>query len=725
MSSVQSQWTINASQRISEDPLLDCLVLLSEHFGNPCSADALAAGLPLTSSVLSPELLPQAAMRAGLSAKLSRKSLNNIPQMLLPCILMLKDQKACILQSLDFKANIAIISLPETGGEEKLTIEELESVYVGYLFLIKQKYHGDRDFDVHIKDTKKHWLWDTIRDSAPIYRDVIIASILVNIFALVSPLLVMNIYDKIVPNLAFESLWVLAVGASIAYTFDFILKQLRAYLIDVAGKKIDIQTSSKLYAKVIGISLEKKAPSVGGMARQLGEFDSVRDFLSSATITALVDLPFSILFVFIIYLVAGDLAIFSVLATLFILGYAFFVQSKLRNAIEESNKFSGLRHGHLVESLSSLESIKANGAEGIVQSAWQQMLGYTSNWQLKTKVITNSVANFSSFIVQMVVVAVIVLGVYRVSDGLISMGGIIAAVMLSSRAVGPMAKIASLMTRYNQTASSLRQLDGIMNQESEFENKGHITSRTKLEGNIVLEHVNFNYPDIEKAALYPLSLKMKPGEKIAIIGKNGSGKTTLAKLLLGLYSPKQGSIRYDGMHQGQIHPSDLRRNIGYLPQDIVLFHGSVKDNILFGTKQVTEYQLMRAVQLSGVNLFTDMESQGLELQVGEGGLSLSRGQRQAVALARAILNDPQMLLLDEPTASLDARAEKLFIESMKKTAEQRTLILITHKMHLLQLVDRIIVLDNGHLVADGDKTTILEQLKSGLLNTASKEKASR
>lgn len=723
MASAQSQWTINASQRVSEDPLLDCLVLLSEHFGNPCSAEALAAGLPLTSSVLTPELLPQAAMRAGLSAKLSRKSLDNIPEMLLPCILMFKDQKAGILQSLDFKANIAIISLPETGGEEQLTIEELESVYVGYLFLIKQKYHGDRNFDVHIGDTKKHWLWDTISESAPIYRDVIIASILVNIFALVSPLLVMNIYDKIVPNLAFESLWVLAVGASIAYAFDFILKQLRAYLIDVAGKKIDIQTSSKLYAKVIGISLEKKAPSVGGMAKQLGEFESVRDFLSSATVTALVDLPFSILFVFIIYLVAGDLAIFSVLATILILGYAFLVQAKLRHAIEESNKFSGLRHGHLVESLSSLESIKANGAEGIVQGAWQQMLGYTSTWQLKTKVITNSVANFSSFIVQMVVVAVLVLGVYRVSDGLISMGGIIAAVMLTSRAVGPMAKIASLMTRYNQTVSSLRQLDGIMNQESEFENKGHLTSRTKLEGNIVVEHVSFNYPDIEKPALYPLSLKITPGEKIAIIGRNGSGKTTLAKLLLGLFEPKQGSIRYNGMHQGQIHPSDLRRNIGYLPQDIVLFHGSIKDNILFGTKQVTEYQLMRAVQLSGVNLFTDMESQGLELQVGEGGLSLSRGQRQAVALARAILNNPQMLLLDEPTASLDARAEKLFIESMKKTVEQRTLLLITHKMHLLQLVDRIIVLDNGRLVADGDKEVILEQLKNGLLNSASKKRS--
>jgi ATP-binding cassette subfamily C protein LapB len=396
-------------------------------------------------------------------------------------------------------------------------------------------------------------------------------------------------------------------------------------------------------------------------------------------------------------------------------------QSKLSFAIEESNKFSGLRHGHLIESLSALESIKANGAEGVVQNTWQQMLGHTSNWQLKTKMITNSVTNFSSFIVQMSSVAVLVLGVYRVSDGLISMGGIIAAVILTGRAVGPMAKVAALMTRYNQTVTSLRQLDGIMGQEDEFENKGQLPSRPQLEGHIAVANIGFSYPDSSKPALHPLSIQIRPGEKIAIIGRNGSGKSTLAKLLLGLFKPTLGSIRYDGLHQGQVHPSDLRRNFGYLAQDIVLFHGSIKDNILFGTRQVTEYQVMRAAQLSGVSMFTDLESEGLDLQVGEGGKSLSRGQRQSVALARAILNDPKILLLDEPTASLDARAERQFMRSMVQTAKDRSLILITHKMHLLTLVDRIIVLDNGHLVADGDKESILEKLKSGALAAAVKQ----
>jgi ATP-binding cassette subfamily C protein LapB len=452
------------------------------------------------------------------------------------------------------------------------------------------------------------------------------------------------------------------------------------------------------------------------MAKQIGEFDNVREFLSSATISAFVDLPFALLFMFCIWLVAGDLVMFPIIATVLIIGYTLLNQSKLKKAIEETNKFSSLRHGHLIECLGTLESIKANGAEGVVQNAWQQMIGHTSTWLLKSKVITNSVLNFASFIVQLSVVAVVVLGVYRVSDNLISMGGIIAAVMLTGRAISPVAKLAGLMTRSNQTISALKQLDVLMAQEGEFEDKAHLVSRTKLNGNINAENVSFKYPNSDSVSLQPMSLKINQGERIAIVGHNGSGKTTLAKLLLGLYQPSQGSIQFDGLNYQQIHPSDLRKNIGYLPQDIVLFHGSIRDNILFGTRQVTEYQLIRAVQLSGVSVFTDHNSQGLDQQVGESGNALSRGQRQSIVLARAILNSPQILLLDEPTASLDARAEKQFIKSINATARDRTMLIITHKMDLLKLVDRILVLDKGKLIIDGPKEQVLAQLKGTPLN---------
>ncbi len=710
------QWTVSASQRVTVDPLLDSLVLLTEYFGSPCSSESLAAGLPLSGSILTPELVPQAAGRAGLAAKLTRKGLDQISPILLPCILLLKDKNACLLREIDIDKDRAVIQLPETGGEEELSIETLEAMYVGYLFLVKQQYRGDMGLDLHLHDSRTHWLIQTLKDSAPIYRDALIASVLVNLFALVSPLFIMNVYDKVVPNLAFESLWVLAIGAGIAYIFDLVMRQLRAYLIDVAGKKVDIIVSSRLFAKAIGIPLEKRSPSIGGMARQLGEFDSIREILTSATITTLVDLPFALFFMLIIYIVAGDLAIIPVIGGCIIIGYTLLMQPRLKAAIEESNKFSSLKHGHLIESLASIESIKSSGAEGLVQKSWQQMIGHTANWQLKVKKISTSVTNVANFTVQLSVVCVVILGVYRVADNDISMGGIIAAVILSSRAISPMAQLAGLMTRGNHTASALRQLDQIMTQEDEFENKGHLVSKHRLKGQINADHVSFNYPGSERPVLHPMSLSIAPGERIAIIGRNGSGKSTLAKLLVGLYQPTKGSLRYDGLDSAQIHPTDLRRNFGYLPQDITLFHGTIRDNILFGTRQVTEHQLIRAVQLSGVNQFTDIETEGLDQQVGEGGQSLSRGQRQTIALARATLNDPPVLLMDEPTASLDARAEKQFIRAMRNVSKERTLLLITHKMHLLNLVDRILVLDRGHLVADGPKEQVLNQLAKGLLS---------
>ncbi|MFQ6372437.1 type I secretion system permease/ATPase [Shewanella sp. YIC-542] len=715
------QWSIPASLRVTVDPLLDCLVLMTEYYGSPCSVESLVAGLPLSSSALPPELLPQAAARAGLTAKLSRKGLDQVSAIQLPCILLLKDKKACILRELNFKQQRAVIQLPETGGEQVLSIEELEALYVGYLFLIKQQYRGDLGFDVYQHDHKTHWLLQTVKDAAPIYRDALIASFLINLFALVSPLFVMNVYDKVVPNLAFESLWVLAAGAGIAYLFDFVMRQLRSYLIDIAGKKIDIIVSSRLFFKAIGLPLEKRSASVGGMARQLSEFDSIRDFLTSATITTLVDLPFALLFMVIIFLVAGDLAIIPLAASIIIISFTLVIQPRLKVAIEESNKYSSLKHGHLVESLAALESIKAYGAEGLVQKSWQQMIGHTANWQLKVKKLSNAVSHVASLTVQLTTIAIIILGVYRVADNAISLGGIIAAVMLSSRAVAPMAQLAGLMTRANQMISALRQLDGIMLQEDEFENKGHLVSKQRLIGKIEADHIAFSYPGSEKQVLSPLSFIIQPGEKIAIIGRNGSGKSTLAKLLVGLFQPSGGSLRYDGVDSGQIHPSDLRRNFGYLPQDVTLFHGTIRDNILFGTRQVSEHQLMRAVQLSGVALFTAMESEGLDTQVGEKGENLSRGQRQTIALARAILNDPPILLMDEPTSSLDARAEKQFMRSMSHVSQERALIIITHKMELLKLVDRIIVLDRGHILADAPKEKVLELLNHGLMSGGQNE----
>ncbi|WP_037367506.1 type I secretion system permease/ATPase [Salinivibrio costicola] len=707
------QWRIAAGEQPTDDPLLDCLVLLTEHYGTPCSGDALVAGLPMTNALLTPDMFPQAAGRAGLAARLSRRNLDNLGPLLLPCVLLLADQKACVLREIDNEAGTALIQLPENGGEQTMQLEALEAMYVGYCFFIKRQYRGDQSVDLHLHDNKIHWFWQTVKDAAPIYRDALLASVLVNLFALVSPLFVMNVYDKIVPNLAFESLWVLASGATLAYCFDFIMRKLRSYMIDMAGKKVDIIVSSRLFARLMGTPLANRGGSVGATAKQLGEFDSVRDMLTSATITTLVDLPFAVFFITIIYLVAGDLAMVPVVAGLLILGYTISVQPKLRAAIEESNKYASERHGHLIESLSALEGIKANGAEGIVQRSWQQMTAHTANWNFKVKQITNNVSYIATFITQMMAIAVVIRGGVSGGGRRYLHGGIIAAVMLSSRAVSPMAQMASLLNRWNQTSTSLRQLNAMMEQEDEFADKGHLVSRKRLKGELSADNLAFNYPETEKPALYPLNFRVQPGEVIAILGKNGSGKTTLLKLLAGLFQPNQGSLRFDGVDSRQIHPSDLRRNVGYLAQDVTLFHGTIRENIMFGTRQVTEHQLMRAVQLSGVSLFTAQDHEGLDKQVGERGERLSRGQRQAVSLARALLNEPPVLVMDEPTASLDAHAENQFIKAMEVAAKSRTLVMVTHNMSLLNLAQRVIVMDKGRIVMDGPRDKVLSKLNKG------------
>lgn len=705
------QWTINADQKVLFDPLLESLVMITEYFGNPCSAESLIAGIPVYKDGVTPKLVPQIAARAGMSAKLNKISLQDIPSLLLPSLLLLNDKQACLLTEIDHQTNKATIQLAETGGEQRLSIEELDELYVGYLFLIKQRYHRyNKGLTHYIQASKAHWLWENIKEAMPAYKDVLIASILINLFALVSPLFIMNIYDKVLPNQSFDSLWVLAIGASIAFIFDFIMRKLRSYIIDVAGKRIDIIVSAKIFAKVMSLPFAKRAQSVGATAKQLTEFDTIRDFLTSASITTLVDLPFAIFFFIIIWLVAGDLAVLPLIGGICIIAYSLFIQPKLKKALDESCKYSAVKHGHLVESLTAIESIKAYCAEGFVQQHWQQMTGHTANWHLKVKNTVNNVANLGNLIVQLTTISVVVLGVYRVSESIISMGGIIAAVMLSSRAITPLTQLANLITRANQTHTSFKQLNEIMLQKDEFESSSHLVSTGKLSGKIEIENLSFNYPDSKKNTLKNISIKINPQEKIGIIGRNGSGKTTLAKLILGLLKPSDGSITYDGIDADQIHPTDLRKNFGYVPQDILLFHGSIRDNILFGSRQISDHQLKRAVMLSGVHLFTNNESEGLHQQVGEGGNALSRGQRQAIILARSILHSPSILLLDEPTASLDAKMENQFIKNMGMLSNSHGLLLVTHKIHLLKLVDRIILIDKGQILADGPRDEVLTKI---------------
>lgn len=694
--------------------LLECLLFMSQHYGMANTREALTAGLPLKDGMLTPELFPRAAHRAGFVVDYFASSLEVIPTLLLPCILLMKDGRSAVLISVDKDASQAVLFVPVGSvGQQTIPFAVLENEFSGHGFYIKRRLQFDDRAPEVLKPREGHWFWSTLLESLPIYKDVLIASILINVFAVASPIFIMNVYDKIVPNLAFDSLWVLAIGVSLIFSFDLIIRQLRSYFIDIAGKKSDLLLSAKIFSKVLGIRLESRPNSTGAFARHLHEFESIREFFTSATVSALIDLPFAFLFLLVIWIFAGVLAVVPLIAIIIMIVYSLYIQAPLRHSIEESSRLAAQKYATVIEALAGLESVKIHNAEGQFQHRWEQAVSHMANVGIETRKITNMVGGLASYVQQMTMVAIVVLGVYEISEGNLSMGGMIAAVMLSGRAIGPLIQLSVLSTRYNQAKSALLLLENIMQSPSEREDDRHYLDYDRLSGRIELDDVSFNYPDIEQAALKHVTLNIQPGEKIAIIGRIGAGKTTLEKLILGLYKPIEGAVRLDGFELPQLHPSTVRNNIGCVPQDFSLFYGTIRQNIQLGHPHATDAQILRAAQRAGVSQFTNHDPNGLERQVGESGRNLSGGQRQSIALARAMLLDPPILILDEPTANMDNRSESIVKRELANLPADTTMLLITHRTSMLDIVNRIIVLEQGMVVADGPRDLVLQQLKEG------------
>ncbi|MCK6264344.1 type I secretion system permease/ATPase [Vibrio sp. ZSDE26] len=703
-----------------QDPLLNSLIYVSRYYGLANSPEALINGLPLSEGKLTPFLFPRSAERAGLVAKENRAPLAEIPELILPVVLLLKDGDACVLNSINTEKQEAEIVTGESGLVPiSISLSELDQLFINRYFLVKKQFRYDERSPEVLKTKEGHWFWGTIWQSKRIYRDVFIASILINIFAIAAPMFTRLVYDKVVPNLAFETLWVLASGIFVIFLFDLSLKLLRSYFIDVAGKKSDILISSKLFSKVLGIRMESKPPSVGAFARHLQEFESIREFFTSATISSLIDLPFSLLFLLLIWLMAGDIVYVPIVGVLILIIYSLLIQGPLRRAIEEGSRLASQKYANLIESISGLETVKLFGAQSQFQYRWEEAVAHMANWNIKSKRITDGIQNTAGFVQQASNVGMIIVGVYLIAEGDLTMGGLIAATMLSGRAIGPMVQLSLLSTRYNQAKSSMSIIEQVMAMPDEQEEGKRYIHRPIVQGKIELDRVTFSYPDAPIASIRELSLTINPGEKVAIIGRIGSGKTTLERLIMGLYQPTEGSVRIDDTDIKQLHHIDIRRNIGCVPQDSNLFYGSIRDNITLGRPLADDRDVMDAANRAGVTVFTQQDPAGLERQVGEGGLLLSGGQRQAVTIARAILGRPPVLLLDEPTSAMDNRSEMHIKHQLGQMTENETLILITHKTSMLDIVDRVIVMEKGSIIADGPKNQVLTNLKQGKVRSAS------
>ncbi|WP_107953832.1 type I secretion system permease/ATPase [Campylobacter concisus] len=703
-----------------KDELLQCLVIFTKLHNNPYSADALTIGLPvkdgdeieLFSLKSSRSLFSRAASRAGFASTLVRKDLEQISPLVLPCILMLRGKKACILQSFSKDKKTANIITPELStGTSTIEISKLKEEYLGYAYYLKREFVPEDTSSTKLIDAgNDHWFWGTLKRSKKIYFDVVLASFIINLFVLASPLFTMNVYDRVVPNNAVETLWVLALGVSVVYGIDLFLKFVRSYFLEIAGKKSDIIMSSILFERVMDMKFSNKPKSVGSFASNLKEFDTVRNFFSSASLAAIVDLPFAIIFLIVTYFIGSYIVLVPIVIMIAILCYTFFIKDPLQNAIKSTFEASAIKNGILIESLSSLETIKTLGASGHIQWNWEEATGEIANRSIKSKIITTSITTVTSFLVQLNTIAIIVLGVYMIQDTHLTMGGLIAAVMLSSRAIAPMGQVASLAANFEQTKTAYQSLSKIMQMPVERPEGKKFVRRNSFDGKIEFKNVSFTYPDTTKGSLDRINFVIQPGEKVGIIGKNGSGKTTLQKLILGLYSPTEGSILIDGIDINQIDPADLRRNIGYVPQDVVLFKGTVRENIVQKAPYVDDIQIIKAAKVSGVDEYVNAHPLGFDMPVFERGDGISGGQRQSIAVARAFLLDSPIILLDEPTNSLDNTVENKLKINLKTNTANKTMLLVTHRTSMLDLVDRLIVMDNGKILLDGPRDEVLARL---------------
>jgi ATP-binding cassette, subfamily C, bacterial LapB len=715
---------------INPDPLLDCLVEVCRLHGQAASRASLSAGLPLGKDGrseggkgrLTLELAERAAARAGMTAKLQRLALPRIDSAALPAILVLKDNQACVLMGWtegDGGTPAARVLLPETGqGSITLPHAELEARYTGVVLFMRPHFRFDARTPEVRKVATKHWFWSAVLEQRFVYRDVLWAALLINFFALTFPMFSMNVYDRVVPNNATETLWALSVGVVLIMCGDVFIRLLRSHFVDEASARIDVKISATLMEKVLGMKLENRPESVGSFASNLRGFEQVRDFIASSTVTALIDLPFAILFIVVMAWISPWLAVPVVLTFVVILVMGYVLQYRLHELSQTTYQASAQRNATLIESLTGIETIKSLGAESVIQARWERANQFLSRINVRMRALSSSATYVTGWLSQAVTVAIIIIGVYLIGQRELTMGALIACSALAGRALGPAGQIVGLLMQYQGARTALESLNKIMDKPVERPVGETFIQRPQLRGDIEFRNVKFSYPGRQDSALEGLSFKITAGERVALIGRVGSGKSTIQRLIMGLYQPSDGAVLLDGIDLRQLDPADVRRNLGYVSQDVTLFYGTLRENITFGLPYADDSAVVAAAELAGMAGFINRNPRGFDMPVGERGESLSGGQRQGIGLARAVLHNAPILLLDEPTSAMDFTTEAQITQNITHFANNKTVVLVTHRTSLLSMVTRVIVIDGGKIVADGPRDRIMEALQGGRIARA-------
>lgn len=699
---------------LREDPLSASLTHLAAYHGRAVSREALLGGLPILDGRLSVALYDRAARRAGLETEAIKRDILDIPALVLPAVLIMKNGIALILLGIDQKNKTAKILDPTTepATPQIVLLKTISADYTGYAFLVRAAAEADARAVAAGDFPRNHWFWSTVRMHWRSYGHIALAAFLINMLALASPLFIMSVYDRVIPNGAIPSLVALSIGMGIAIVFDFVLRMVRSRMIDVTGKTVDVVLAANIFEHVMAVKMAQRPASVGIIANQLRDFDSVREFFTSGSVVSATDLLFAILFIGVLFIIAGPLAWIPLAMLPIMIAMGLTMQRPLDRAMKRLQAESAARHGVLVESLSGLETVRATGAEARMQTAWERSVAATARSGEDVHFWASMALTSANAAQQVTTLLLVIVGVFLILDGKLTVGALVAATMLAGRVLAPIAGIASVITRGTQTLSALKAIDRIMSLERERSPQRAYVARKIEEGRIAFENVSFAYPNAPGKALEKVSFKIEAGERIGIIGRVGSGKTTVGRLLLGFYEAQEGRILVDGVDSRQYDPSDLRTGIGFAMQDTDLFFGKLRDNIALGRPEATDDEILAAARLSGVESFVAGHPMGYDMPISEGGRSLSGGQKQAIGLARVLIRNPRVLFLDEPTAHFDVRSEAEFLERLKAIrGERMTIIISTHRLSLLGMVDRLLLFDNGRLVADGPRDKVLAILQ--------------
>ena len=690
--------------------LLDALVYMTGYYGHARSADSLIAGLPLEKGSMTPKFFTAAAERAGFRASMQRRKIADVPLEVMPFITVLKSGVAIVTGRGD-KGFVRVLD-PNGRSEKKVAAAELEKQSTGYVILVRPDVEAE---GAESGPLRRHWLWGNVVENAGLYARVLLATLLINCFALTSPVFIMNFYNRVLPNNAVETGWVLAIGAAIVFLFDFVIRSLRAYFIDIAGRRSDVLVAQRLYDQVLDMRLgNRPGGSTGAFANSMREFEALREFFNSATMTGLVDFPFSLIFVLAVWLIGGTqlaLLLLVLYGLVVLSGYIF--QLPVRRRVQQAMKTGEQKHGLLIETIANIETIRGIGGEGALRAAYSQFTGASAAAGQDSRFYSGLSVHFSLLIQQLASILVVLAGMYLVADKEISTGALIACVLLSSRALAPIGAAAGLVNRYHQAKAAYRTLDGIMRLPVERPRDKKFLHRPKLTGDLQFRDVSFAYPRTNAAVLQGVNLHIAAGEKVAIVGRIGSGKSSLVKLMVGFFEPSSGTILADDTDLRQIDPADLRRNIAYMGQDTALMSGNLRANISMGLPSASDADILNAATIAGVNDFVRRHPMGYDAPVGERGEGLSGGQRQAVALARTLLMNTPVIIMDEPTNAMDSASEERVLQGLEAHSRDKTLIVVTHKPSLLRLVSRVIVMDGGKIVMDGPRDKVLAALSAG------------